>query len=123
MLELSNMSQRSRGRSRQGSKKSARNAALLALRRLGLSPTELTRLDLSDVDGEGQTLRLSGEPPEWLPLPSDVLELLNAWRSHRGGEAGPLFTSMRKGGASFTTAGMALILPRIAGEEVDLRAD
>lgn len=117
------MSELSRVRSRPGPKKSARNAALMALRRLGLSPTELTRLDLSDVDREGQTLRLSGEPPEWLPLPGDVLELLNAWRSHRGDEAGPLFTSMRKGGASFTTAGMALILPRIAGEEVEIRAD
>lgn len=117
------MSQPSRGRRHLGPGKSARNAALVALYRLGLSPTELTRLDMSDVDRESRTLRLRGEPPEWLPVPEDVLELLSAWCSHRGATAGPLFTSMRKGGAAFTTAGMKLILPKIAGEETEPRTD
>lgn len=103
--------------------KAARNAALVELRKFGLSGTELTRLDLEDLDAEERTLRLRGKPSECLKLPDDISQLLLAWLSYRGSKPGPLFLSLRKGETGFTAAGMNLILPRVIGGEIVLRSD
>lgn len=113
----------SRSKRRQRPAVVARNDAIAVLRRLGLSPRELAELVLEDLDREGRRLRLGGEPPEWLPLPENILPSLIKWCAYRGDRPGALFTSMRKeDGEGFTPAGMRLILPRVLGEQASMVA-
>jgi len=82
--------------------KGKRDVAILRLLfDLGLRRSEVTRLDLEDLDLEEGTIRVIGKgrlEKETLSLPEATQKTLRAWIMERGAEPGPLFTSCDRAG-------------------------
>lgn len=78
-----------------------RDAAIITLLyACGLRRTELVKLTIDNYDKANARVFVHGKGNKWrvLPLPSSVVEILDAWLAVRGDETGPLFCSIRKGG-------------------------
>jgi site-specific recombinase XerD len=78
----------------------ARDAAVLALLRLGLRRAEVAGLELADVDLEGETAKVrgKGDKEREVPLAGGALAALADWLRVRGNEPGPLLLEVNKGG-------------------------
>jgi site-specific recombinase XerD len=78
----------------------ARDAALLALLRLGLRRAEVAGLELEDVDLDGEAVRVvgKGNKQREVPLAGGALAAVVDWLEVRGGEPGPLLLQVNKGG-------------------------
>jgi len=90
-------------RGRQDSKGARDRAMLHLLFDLGLRRAEVVSLDLEHLDLSGGSVSVMGKGRRErvsLTLPGPTCEALAAWLTFRGEEAGPLFTSLGKGGAA-----------------------
>ena len=79
----------------------ARDASLLAvLYGAGLRRSEVVALDLADhnVDAGELHVRGKGNRDRIMPIANGTVDALTAWMSVRGGEPGPLFCPVNKGG-------------------------
>lgn len=79
----------------------ARNAALLAvLYGGGLRRSEVVALDLEDFDAKTGVLKVKGKgnKERISYVTNGARQALDAWLVHRGGEPGPLFVPVTKGG-------------------------
>jgi len=78
----------------------ARDAAILALLRVGLRRREIAELKLGDYDPEGQTLRVRGKgnKERAVPIANGAAEALADWLSFRGDHPGRLLLAVNKGG-------------------------
>lgn len=75
-----------------------RDAAILALLRLGLRRQEVATLQVGDVDGETVKVRGKGDTERAVPLEGGAAEALADWLTLRGDRAGPLLLRVNKGG-------------------------
>jgi integrase/recombinase XerC len=78
--------------------RACRDAAILEmLYGTGLRVSELTGLDLGDIDDETGTVRVvgKGNKERIVPFGSKAAQALAAWLAHRGDGAGPLFRGRR----------------------------
>jgi len=78
----------------------ARDAALLALLRMGLRRAEIAGLDLDDLDLEAGTVTVDGKGRKQraVPLAPGALDALAAWLEVRGAGPGALLLAVNKGG-------------------------
>lgn len=77
-----------------------RDAAVLALLRLGLRRQEVAGLELDNYDREGKTLQVlgKGNKERVVPLTGGVIEALADWIAVRGTHPGSLLQQVNKGG-------------------------
>ena len=66
----------------------------------GLRRAEIAGLDVSDLDLDGQVIRVQGKGMKIreVPVKNGTLDALRAWLHHRGGWPGALVSPVRKGG-------------------------
>lgn len=90
-----------------------RDRAALALLVHGLRRAEVASLTLADLDLGDRLVRVHGKGARVrvLPVFADLLPHLEAWRTARGAEQGPLITRVRRGGR--------LTLEPVKGEAVE----
>ena len=107
--------------------KAARDVALLhLLYDLALRRGEVVALDLADVDLDGGTVAITGKgrtEKERRTLPLPTRAVLDAWRTERGTDPGPLFVNVdraRKGGR-LTGAGLYAVV-RALGKKAGVTA-
>lgn len=78
-----------------------RDAAALALLRLGLRRAEIAGLQVGDYDADGATVRVRGKgnKERGVPVAGGAVDALADWLSLRGDGPGPLLLQVRRGGA------------------------
>jgi site-specific recombinase XerD len=100
----------------------ARDAALLALLRLGLRRQEVASLEVSDYDeAEGVIkVRGKGNKERAVPLMNGAAAAVSDWLSLRGEKPGPLLLQVRRGGwmtrAGISSQAVYSVLAKRAGE-------
>lgn len=81
---------------------SARDVAIVMLMFTnGLRVSELTGLDLKDVDLRASRVQIMGKgrrEPEWVTIAVQTLRVIKTWIRHRGTEPGPLFQPIDRHG-------------------------
>lgn len=87
-----------RERAKLGSRVAIRNIAIIELLfNPALRRSEVTKLDLDDVDVDGQRLNIRGKgriTDQWVTLPEPTMAAIQDWIKIRGGEPGALFTAL-----------------------------
>ena len=81
----------------------ARDAALLALLRVGLRRAEVAAVRVADFDQAGATVKVHGKGRKDRPVPlaGGALDAVSDWLTVRGGDPGPLLLAVNKGGRVF----------------------
>jgi site-specific recombinase XerD len=77
-----------------------RDAAVLALLRLGLRRQEVAGLHMGDLDEQGEAVKVrgKGDKERLVPLAGGAADAIADWLTIRGDEPGPLLWRVNKGG-------------------------
>ena len=99
-----------------------RDAAVLALLRLGLRRAEIAGLTLADYDSTGQAVKVrgKGDKERLVPLVGGAGQAMTDWLTLRGDDPGPLLLAVNKGGRvvrhGITAQAVYYILRKRAGQ-------